>query len=84
MRNEIETVYIVDIYHDDALHSFQRDETQLRQLELYETTFNIIHNNDLWVVVWTVDNIECSIFVDCSEDDLYKILKSIYEMEETE
>lgn len=78
------TTYLMDIYDEDALHTYHRDEVSVRQYELYETTFNIMQNNELWVVIWTVENIECSIAVDCPEDDLYRILKSIYEMEENE
>ena len=41
----------------------------------------IVKNTDAWVVVWTKDNIECSISVDCQEDELDRILRSIYTKE---
>lgn len=82
--SDVDAVLIVDVYMDDALHVYQKDEKINKQYELYETTFNIMRNNNFWVVIWTIDNIECSIIVDCSEDDLYRVLKSIYEMEDIE
>ena len=45
-------------------------------------TYNITRNNDWWVAVWTKDNIECSIALDCQEETLRRILDSIYTMED--
>ena len=77
-----EIIYKLDIYHSDVSHTYHGDGTQGKQFIQDETTFHIIRNNDAWVVFWTKDNIECSIAVDCLEDDLYKILESIYTMED--
>ena len=43
---------------------------------------NLFRNEELWTVVWTRDNVECSVFIDCQEDALRRVLESIYVMEE--
>ncbi len=75
-------VYKLDVYYSDVSHTYHGDGMEGKQYILEETTYNIIDNNGAWVVFWTKDNIECSIAIDCLEDDLYKILKSIYTMED--
>ena len=75
-------VYKLDLYNADVAHTYHGDGTEIIEYIQDETTFNIMRNNEAWVVFWTKDNIECSIAIDCQEDDLYKILKSIYTMED--
>lgn len=71
-----------DVYNQNEAHSFEKDESQIKTKEIEGTQFTIISNNDSWTAVWGEENIECSIFVDCQEEELYKILSSIYLMEE--
>lgn len=75
-------VFFADIYDHEVSHKYYKDDEHIIEYEIEGTTYNIMRNLDLWVVIWTVDNIECSITVDCQEEDLYKILGSIYVMEE--
>ena len=52
---------------------------------LYEKNgmnFYITQNNDSWVAVWTKENIECFLTLDCQEDTLRRILGSIYVTED--
>lgn len=78
-----ETIILhISIYKNEASHSYFKDETETMQEEIEGRLFNIARNNDVWVAVWSEDNIECSIAIDCQEDTLYRVLKSIYIMEE--
>ena len=77
-----EIVYKMAIYATEVSHKYQKDEIAVEKHEIYDTTFNIMRNNEMWVVIWAKDNIECSIFVDCQEEVLYRILESIYVMED--
>ena len=63
-------------------NEYHKDKSVVDIQEKNGTVFNIMHNNDIWVVTWVKDNVECSIFVDCQEDVLNRILESIYVMEE--
>ena len=62
----------------DKREMYTKDDTSLILREICGTTFHVMRNHEIWVVAWTIDNIECSIFVDCQEDILYEILNSIY------
>lgn len=79
---ESEIIYKIDIYEVDVSHKFPKDEAEIKKYAVNETTFRIMRNNKVWVAIWNVGEIECSIFIDCQEDALYKILKSIYSMED--
>lgn len=91
MKNEIaasfsldgkEIIYKVDIYDGEPAHQFYRDDTHYESIEQEGTIFHITRNIDQWTVIWSKGHIECSIFIDCNEDVLKKILSSIYVMEE--
>lgn len=75
-------IFNLDVYSQEVAHSFEKDETKVRVKEIESTQFTIMRNNNVWTAVWGEDNIECSIFIDCQEDDLYRVLKSIYVMED--
>lgn len=77
-----EIVYKVDIYKKETTHQYYRDDSFYDSYERNGATYTISRNNDRWTVVWGKENIECSIFIDCQEDTLRRILKSIYVMEE--
>lgn len=78
---EKDTIFSIEIYNAESWRTYQKDDTSVEIKEIEGTKHNIMRNNDVWAVVWVKDNIECSIFVDCQEDTLYKILESIYVME---
>ena len=75
-------VYKMDVYDGEPAHQYYKDDSHYENYEISGTTFNITRNNERWSVVWTKDNIGCHITLDCQEETLRKILKSIYVMEE--
>lgn len=80
--NNAYMIYQLDIYRENVSHEFHKDDSTVIEYEFNGITYNIMRNESLWVVVWTIENIECCIAIDCQEDTLYKILNSIYTMEE--
>lgn len=42
----------------------------------------VLSNNDNQIVTWYMNGIECSLVADCPEEDVYKIIKSIYTSED--
>jgi hypothetical protein len=82
-NEESEVVYKLDVFNGEPAHQYYKDDTHYETYEQNGAIYNIARNNNLWVVVWTKENIECSIFVDCQEDILQRILESIYEMEDS-
>lgn len=77
-----ELCFSVDIYTENVSCKYYKDETQVNKIEFGGIIHNIMRNNDRVVAVWANDNLECSISVDCQEDILISILRSIYTMEE--
>lgn len=76
-------LYKVDIYAEDVSHKYHKDESTLTTYDYGGISHKILRNNDRWVVVWFRDTIECFLTLDCSEDVLYEILRSVYVTEDT-
>ena len=74
--------FMIDIYSENLSRKYYKDESEIQTYEKNGVIHNIIRNNDMWFAVWSNKNIECSITIDCQEDSLYKILRSIYMMED--
>lgn len=77
-------VYKLDIYNGEPAHQYYKDDTHYESYELEGTIYNITRNNTRWSVIWTKDNIEGHITLDCQEETLRRILNSIYVMEDNE
>ena len=76
-----EMVFKLDVYAGEPAHQYYKDDTHYEKYEHDGTTYHITLNNDWWNVVWTKENIECVLSLDCQEDTLYRILRSIHETE---
>lgn len=72
----------IEIYNGTTANKYYKDESVVSTYEAYGINHYIMRNNDTWVVIWTRDNLECSIAIDCPEDTLYRIFWSIYTMED--
>lgn len=75
-------IYQINLYSDNVTRKFYKDEANIRTEEKNGIKHTIMDNDNLLVVVWTVEKIECTIVLDCPEDILNRILESIYTMEE--
>lgn len=72
----------IDTYDQNVSSVFQKNGQPVEIVELAGVEHIILRNKEAWIAVWTVDNLECSILVDCQESVLHDILRSIYIMEE--
>lgn len=79
---EGDAVIELNVYSDNIPRKFQKDEQEAKEYESNGIIHYIFRNNERWTVVWTEDNIECSLVIECKEDMLYRILDSIYTMED--
>lgn len=77
-----EIILDVNIYSSTEAIQYQKDKSEVDLFEYQGTEFYIFHNLGERTVTWTKDNIVCCFTLDCQEDVFYKILKSIYGMEE--
>lgn len=72
-------VIAFEFYKDDTAHIYQKDETSVGIYEYNSVIHQLFRNNEFWTAIWTRENIECFITIDCQEDILIKIIQSIYD-----
>lgn len=71
----------VDRYNTGASYEIPKDEEIYDNYEYNGTTHYIIKNEDVWVVIWTKDTVVACIAIECPEDTLYQIIRSVYTLE---
>ena len=77
-----EAVLEVKQYKDETYRQFFKDEGQNLIYESGGITIDIVQNKENWIAIWYKDNTEYFLTMDCQEDMLQQILKTIYVMEE--
>ena len=77
-NNDSEIIYKLDVLNGEPAHQYYKDDTHYESFEWNGTVYHITQNLNKWVAVWTKENIECVLALDCQEDTLYKILRSIH------
>ena len=80
-NGETNVVYQLDVYADNVTTKYYKDETAIRKEEFAGISHAIVKNKNLLIAVWSVENVECTICIDCQEAVLISVLKSIYKME---
>lgn len=75
-------IFRIYSYSANMSNKYYKNVTQADTFEVGGTTYNIIRNREVWASIWTQDNLECTIMIDCQEDVFYEILRSIYMMED--
>lgn len=68
----------INIYGADAPRQYEITNSDTKEVDMAGIIHSISNNNDAWMAIWSSDNLECSLTVDCQEDILYRILESIY------
>lgn len=74
----------ITMYDSNIPHKYYKSDSNPEIKEMNGQKYWIFRNADRWTAVWNRENIECVIALDCQEDELQKILKSIYVMEVNE
>lgn len=82
-KNEIGTISLdFAIRNAESPRQYSKDEENAIKHEIAGIDHICLHNEDWWTAAWTRDRLECAIAMDCQEETLYKILVSIYTMED--
>lgn len=71
-------VYYVDIYIAEAARIYQKNDGEMEKFEYGGVQHFVLSNNSKKSVVWSQNDIECLLVIDCQEKILEEILKSIY------
>jgi len=80
-KDESIIVITVELYGTNTPHKYETEVAETTEVEIGEVTHYIERNDGAYVAVWFRDNLECSLTVDCQEDTLFEMLRSIYKME---
>ena len=81
-NGEIEAVYELSIYSDNIPREFHKNGVDVETHESNGIIHYLFRNINTWSIVWIKDNLECTLSLDCQKDDVYRIIDSIYAMEE--
>ena len=75
---ESKLIFNIVYYAGCSVPEYHKDESEVEEWEYNGVIHYIMRNKDYLVAVWLRENVECALSVDCQEDVLYEILKSIY------
>ena len=78
IKDDSECVLQINVLNEESSKAYFKNDIDVKKHEKGGVVYNLVQNEDVWAVSWTKDNIEGSIFLDCSEDVLYQIIESIY------
>ena len=79
MKNEKQCIIISLVFNSDIV-PFQHEKA-LENVDIVEAGgigHYVISNAESDCITWVLDNIECSIVTNCREDEIHKIIHSIY------
>lgn len=77
-----EAVLEINVHLEEKAHSFLKDDSQCTEFEQNGFIFYFASNNERYVAIWTKDNIECFLTIDCQGEILQDILRTIYVTED--
>ena len=80
---EKEIIFCIDVNNTDVSRMYQKDDGDVKLYEHSGVLHQILQNYDNYSVIWSRNNVECLLVIDCQEDILDEILKSIYISEVT-
>ena len=75
-------MYELNIYSDNIPREFHKNKENVQTYERNDIVHYIFQNNELWTVVWMKENMDCAFSIACSQNDLCRIIDSIYTLEE--
>ena len=78
-NNESKINITIVAHRDGSYLNHTKDTQNVEKFEYANIEHYIMSNNEIKNATWIINNIECSIALDCQED-IYKIIKSIYTM----
>ena len=76
-----ELIFKINIFDGAVPRGYYKDNPDAKELEIYGTMHYLLQNKENCTATWTEENIAGCITLDCQEDVLQEILKTIYVME---
>lgn len=70
------------LHSKEVPFKYEKDTRNIEILELGGVEYYTISNVEEQIVTWIIDRTECSIITNCQAEDLYRLLESIYVLED--
>ena len=78
LGSEDKYVFIVICKNNTASFQHEKNTQRIKVIEVANIDHYLISNTENDIVTWMTGNMECSITTDCREENIYRILNSIY------
>ena len=75
-------MFTATAHSDQSMLQYEKTPDNIAVWNIADIDHYVISNNTMWVITWVTDNIECTIATDCPEEDVYRLIKSIYTSED--
>ena len=79
-RNEI--LFTAITHSEQAMLQHEKKAESIAVWNIADIDHYVIFNNQTLIVTWVTENVECSITTDCPEEDVYRLIYSIYTSED--
>ena len=74
----VETVLAYNRMEIDHSPLYFKEDQMIEEYEVGGIRHNYMRNEGIWTVSWTRENLKCSIYLDCQEETLKQVIRSIY------
>ena len=78
-RNEIQFTAVT--HHDQTMFQHEKMSSSIAVWNISGIDHYVMSNTDTWIITWVTDSVECTVTTDCPEEDVYKLICSIYTSE---
>ena len=75
-------IFTAITHSDQSMFQHEKKAESIAVWNIADIDHYVISNNKTLIVTWVIENIECSITTDCPEEDVYRLIKSIYTSED--
>ena len=79
-NNEIQLTAIA--HSEQSMLQHEKKAESISVWNIADIDHYVISNNKTLIVTWVTENIECTITTDCPEEDVYRLICSIYTSED--
>lgn len=77
-----EIIFMAVAQNQQTLFQHEKRNESIAVWNLAGIDHYVLSNTDTWIITWVTENIECTITTDCPEEDVYRLIKSIYTSED--
>lgn len=78
LNGEKEIVFAFNKLEVDRSPSYYKAEDQVEEYEINGIVHSYMQNGSIWSVNWAKHNTKCSIYIDCQEEVVKQVIRSIY------